>query len=210
MYEHFHDDFDKSPNYSVGLWLRQNHYTDYSYKGTIIEVGGGDPELLSVSKHFIKNGWDALIIEPNPYYVEKHKESGNQVFQFAISDKESESEDFFIYEDDNKISLGWSSLGLRLPGCQLKSKTITVPVITLNTFFKSQGLTHVDVISIDVEGWEYEVVSGFDETKYSANYIITEMNGYYTEYQRLSRLLESKGYELVYSEYINWIYKKKK
>ena len=96
MYEHFHDDYVTDPNYSIGLWFRNNVYKDYEYKGTLLEVGGGDPEYLSFSKHFIMNGWKAYIFEPNPVYAERHREIGNHVIEAAVSD-ENKKKHGFLY-----------------------------------------------------------------------------------------------------------------
>lgn len=41
-----------------------------NYIGTMIEVGGGKPDFLSMSKHFKLNGWRTIIIEPNPIFAE--------------------------------------------------------------------------------------------------------------------------------------------
>ena len=203
MYENFHDDYVSDPSYSVGLWFRNNVYKDYEYKGTLLEVGGGDPDHLSFSKHFIMNGWDAYMFEPNPMYAERHREIGNKIIEAAVSNENAQNKYFHIYEDKNKISLGWSSLGMRLDGCMLQPKTIKVPVITLNDFFVCHDIKHVDIISVDVEGWEVEVVNGFDEKKYSADYFVLEMNGPPSQHSSTVDMMKLKGYRLVCTEYIN-------
>jgi hypothetical protein len=48
--------------------IRETYFPDFNYKGTMIEVGGGTPSFLSMSKHFKLNGWRTIIIEPNPKY----------------------------------------------------------------------------------------------------------------------------------------------
>jgi FkbM family methyltransferase len=208
MYENFHDDYVTNPNYSVGLWFRNNVYKDYEYKGTLLEVGGGDPEYLSFSKHFIMNNWKAYIFEPNPVYAQRHREIGNHVIEAAVSDENKKSMDFYIYEDENKFALGWSSLGLRIPGCKLEPKIVKVPVITLNDFFVCNNIKHIDIVSIDVEGWEPEVVKGFDEKKYSVDYFVLEVNGPFTEHLIYVAMMKFKGYKLVHSYYTNWIFEK--
>ena len=208
MYEHFHDDYVTDPNYSVGLWFRNNVYKDYEYKGTLLEVGGGDPDHLSFSKHFIMNGWDAYIFEPNPMYAERHRKIGNKVIQAAVSNQNGKDIDFHIYEDENKIALGWSSLGLRVPGCKFQPRTVKVPVITLNDFFVCHDIKHIDIVSVDVEGWEVEVVKGFDEKKYSVKYFVLEMNGLPSEYIIIVAMMKLKGYKLVWADYINWVFEK--
>ncbi len=52
--------------------IRNRYFPDFSYKGTIVEVGGATPEYLSMSRHFKLNGWRAIVIEPNPTFCEEH------------------------------------------------------------------------------------------------------------------------------------------
>ena len=208
MYDSFHDDFIHNSKHSIGLWFRENVYKDYNYKGIVFEVGGGDPEHLSFSKHFIMNGWDAYIFEPNPSYAQKHRDAGNNVYQVAVSDEISPEKDFYIFEDENKVALGWSSLGLRMPDCKIKPKIVQIPVITLNSFLEENNINYVDIISVDVEGWEPEVVDGFDEKKYNVRFFVLEMNGYLSEINQLVEKMKRKGYHLVCSNHINWIFEK--
>ncbi len=54
-------------------------------------------------------------------------------------------------------------------------KTITVPCITLNTLFERHKITHFDMMSIDVEGYEHEVLSQLDFTKHRPTLIRAEI-----------------------------------
>ena len=49
----------------VGRYLRTKFFSDYNYKGVVVEVGGGPAEEYSFSKHYIDNGWRGIILEPN-------------------------------------------------------------------------------------------------------------------------------------------------
>ena len=62
MYSSFHSD-------SLSDEFIRNHiFTDYQYKGLVIEVGGGSPDTISFSKHWRNNGWRSIVFEPNPNY----------------------------------------------------------------------------------------------------------------------------------------------
>ena len=37
---------------NIDAIIRSRYFNDYSYKGTIVEVGGATPEYLSMSRHF--------------------------------------------------------------------------------------------------------------------------------------------------------------
>lgn len=77
--------------------IRQKYFPDYNYKGLIVEVGGGTPEFLSMSKHFKDTGWRTIIFEPNPKFAQLHRDMGNEVFEIACSN-EDKSGEFTIVE----------------------------------------------------------------------------------------------------------------
>ena len=41
-------------------YIRENYFPDYSFKGTMIELGAGPPVFYSMSKHFRYNGWRCI------------------------------------------------------------------------------------------------------------------------------------------------------
>lgn len=104
--------------------IRERYFPDFARMGVMVEVGGGTPEFLSMSKHFKDNGWRVVIVEPNPLFASMHRATGNEV---------------------------------------------------------------VDFLSVDVEGWEIEVMKGLDTTRHSVGVIVLENlmhEASYTEYMR--------------------------
>jgi FkbM family methyltransferase len=55
-------------------------------------------------------------------------------------------------------------------------RTVDVEVVVGDEFLKRKGTHHVDVIKIDVEGWELDVLSGLAETISSARTLFCELN----------------------------------
>ena len=191
MYTNFHD--GDGP---VGQYVRENYFPDYDYKGTVIEVGGGYPEYYSFSKHYIQNGWRGIIFEPNPVYVAMHKEANNEVYDVAVSSNDIDEVDFYRWGKSSGNHLSFSALGVRAASSEDEFKKVVddcdilkVKTITLNTFFKQQNLNYVDIISVDTEGWEIEVMQGFNHLLYSAKVIILE-NLFYQKREKFKNYLE--------------------
>lgn len=76
--------------------IRECYFPDYSYAGTMIEVGGATPDYISMSKHFKLNGWRAIVIEPNPNFVILHEQRGNEVYQCACSNEDRDDVSFQV------------------------------------------------------------------------------------------------------------------
>lgn len=190
----------------VGEYLRNNYFLDYDYKGILLEVGGGHPEQYSFSKHFTDNGWRSIIFEPNPKYAQMHRDLGNEIYQVAVSTKDEENVDFQILTKFGDFEMSGSALSVKYqnefsPGTTVSS--IKVDVITLNTFFENNNLKEVDIISVDTEGWELEVMEGFDTSKYYSKFVVLENLKYSPKYNKSMR---EKGYKLLTNIGINYIY----
>jgi FkbM family methyltransferase len=151
--------------------IRNQFFPDYSYKGTFVEIGGADPQFISMSNHFKLNNWRTIIIEPNPRFFKKHIEYGNEAYQYACSDSNQNDVDFTIVH----MSVGGSVTDESFSSLKIKdsyrnmnpswvdslNKTvIKINTKTLDTIIKECNISHIDILSVDTEGWELEVMKG--------------------------------------------------
>jgi hypothetical protein len=70
---------------------------------------------------------------------------------------------------------------------------IDVDCYLLNDVLKSDGIEHVDFLSLDTEGGEFDILSSIDFSKYQIDAIVVENN--YKD-SRFIPFLTSKGYRL--------------
>ena len=88
--------------------------------------------------------------------------------------------------------------------------SIRVECARLDNLLEKHNITKVDLISIDVEGYEEQVWSSFDYKKYSPEVMIvehTEMGQYNDGFAK--KLLNDPDYELVHATPLNFIIAKK-
>jgi len=111
-------------------------------------------------------------------------------------------------------ALGWNpgSTGGAAPA---KIKTTTV---ALNTFFKGQGIAagEVDVMVVDVEGFEWPIFKGFDIARWKPKLVIVEIQEKQARYRsneraqadaiHIERYFASAGYSILYRDVINTIF----
>ena len=187
--------------------IRESYFPDFSYRGTMIEVGGGTPSFISMSRHWKLNNWRCLIVEPNPKYAEMHRKMGNELYEYACSNENKDDVNFQIVHlsenyDANKITdhsysaikvkkgyLARNKLNIK----QLPVIDIKVKVRKLDTVLDEAKLTSVDFVSIDVEGWELEVMSGFSTNKYQPKVVLLEN---YLHDQAYINYMRKVGYKL--------------
>jgi FkbM family methyltransferase len=195
----------------VDAVLRE-YFPDYEYKGVFFDVGAFDPIHISNSHHFYLNGWDVYSFEANPSKIPFLKKYRKNVFNYAISDTDSDEPLPFenVIREDGwtgsfsaiKVSekykkiFGWDQ--------NLKVETLYVVQKRLDTIIKEEipDLTHIDIMSLDIEGYEFECLKGIDFEKYPPKVIVLENCDHDTE---IKGYLEEHGYRLdktvLYNEY---------
>jgi FkbM family methyltransferase len=152
-------------------------------------------------------GWRVLAVEPNPAFCEAHRAAGHEVFQYACSDHDEDAVDFEIVDshggayDGGSVSFeSFSSLAIKpeyrvLRPDDLDVKRIKVDMRRLDTILADHApdVDHVDVISVDVEGWELEVLDGLTFERYQPTVLIIENLFAEAGYRRA---LRKRGYTL--------------
>jgi FkbM family methyltransferase len=153
-------------------------------RGVMVEVGAAGPTYLSMSRHFRESGWRVIAIEPNPHFVAQHRAAGFDVVQVACGDHDEDGVDFEIVNQPaayagGKISYeSFSSLRVkdsyRAHKPVIRSESIKVNLRRLDTVLEQQKVSTLDLLSIDVEGWELEVLAGFSLERYRPRVVIME------------------------------------
>lgn len=199
--------------------IRNAFFPDYSYHGIFVEVGAAGPEFLSMSMHFRENGWRVIGIEPNPAFCKLHQEKGYEILQYACGDHDEDDVEFFVVNSQGaaynggKVSYeSFSSLGLKHSYAGLKKdidqQKISVQLRRLDTILETHApdVNQIDILSVDVEGWELEVIDGLNTAKYQPRLMIIEnlfSSNKYITYMR------ARGYLLWKRTYPNDIYIRK-
>ena len=175
-------------------------------RGFLVEVGAAKPDYLSVGASFRRIGWTVISVEPNPTFCEAHRALGHEVLQFACSDEDRDEVDFYVVDSNNAAYLGgnvsaesFSSLGVRgefaadlaKTGAETRMHVIKVAVRRLDTLLGkfSPEVREIDVLAIDVEGWELEVMQGLNFDRYRPKVVIVENLFRSRSYRRFMRRL---------------------
>lgn len=163
--------------------------------GLLIDIGAFDGYHISNSYALYKKGWKTIAIEANPiffdYLIQNRPDAIN--INKALVKNEVQKEVVFLTEPTGlysgvKPNTVWFDT--------TKSNEIRVPACTLNQVVKDYVISQqIDCISIDVEGTEEEILSGFDFNTYKPTMLIIEANDKETE-DRLISLMKPFNYTL--------------
>jgi len=157
-------------------------YFPVDYKGTLLEVGAAHPTMISISYPLRSFGWNIISVEPNPEFINNFKEMGLPVLEYAACAEDKGTTTFKIspnsvscsalevkdgnYRDYNRIQ-GWTESDYRI---------IEVQALKLDTILQKHhpDLQSIDVLVIDTEGWELEVLQGFDLKRFNPKVVCLE------------------------------------
>ena len=174
-------------------------------RGTFVELGAFDGLSQSNTAWLEANrGWRGILVEPIPEAYEqcvRNRPLATVVNCACVSDEYPEPTVEMVYAGLMSIVRGarsseaadeaWVSLGEELQ--QLQRYVCHVPARTLSAVLDEHGLGGVDLLSVDVEGYEVDVLSGFDLERFAPRHIVVEESrGDHAE-----RYLTARGYRKV-------------
>jgi FkbM family methyltransferase len=153
-----------------------------------LDIGANDPEFFSNSFLFYQEGYNGVLVEPNPALADRLRafRRKDTVLNAGIGiDAEVTEADFHIFAEENS-GLGTFSAeqaklmeerglhGLKRPVVRVKR----IPLFNINAVIAEHFTECPDLISIDVEGWDLQVLETFDFEKYSPAVFCVETLAY--------------------------------
>lgn len=177
-----------------------NHREGASQLKTLLDIGANDGITFSNSKFLIENGWMGTLLEPSPVACKKCCENHifdnyTCVYNFGIANETGE-QDFLEsashLPNGNDIAL-LSSVPSKLTERWRKAVKFTESKAMFYTFadfekyFLMEG-QKFSYITIDAEGYDWDILKQIDLEKFGVEMICIEWNGdtelekKYTEY----------------------------
>jgi FkbM family methyltransferase len=153
--------------------------------GFYVEAGGADGYTQSNTYYLERfRGWQGMLVEPMPELAAAARRNRPcaRVFQCALvplgddrTHVEMEFGDLFtavrgLHGEDGEWARDGLALGWR------DHRIERVPARPLSDLLDEAGTTHIDLLSLDVEGYEVPVLRGLDFSRHAPDWILVEMH----------------------------------
>lgn len=135
--------------------------------GVFVEAGANDGVTQSNTWFYEQyHGWSGLLVEPVPYLAALAAASRRApVANVALGPVDGGV--LRIFESD----LTTTAVSER---SEAENNVIEVPVRALSSLLDEYNISRIDLFSLDVEGFELDVLSGLDFSRHSPNAILVE------------------------------------
>jgi FkbM family methyltransferase len=181
-----------SNNYPIDLKLDKIFNKS---NGFFIELGANDglKQSNTAFLEFTKN-WNGILIEPSVNsYLECKKNRTNSVVYNCCCVSNTYKLDYVKGDFDGNLM---SSInGKRNNSNNLISIKARTLENILDEYFEKNPIKQIDFLSLDTEGYEYNILQGLNLTKYRPKYMLIEIYNY--DYDNICNYLKNYNYNLV-------------
>ena len=177
--------------------------------GFYIDIGAYDGIGLSNTYIFEKLGWNGFCVEASPKTFEKlQKNRKCDLYNYAVCSKNIGKTRFLTSTVDVLDVLDIHNTDGHKKRIKRESDNnmeyIEVDTITFDELMSNyKDITHIDFMSLDIEGGELDVLKSINFDKYSFGLITVEYNDNYKE---ILELMISKGYKKLMDNHCDMIF----
>ena len=206
------------------LHIILNNILTFKNDGVFIEIGANDGKTGSFTYNLAEIGWYGINFEPVPRIYdlccENHKHHKNvKNINIAIGESRSKVN---ILDAGTLSSIDKDTIEVYSTTPQFSrhinnnNKYHTIKVETLNYMLEENQVSNIDLLVLDVEGYEENVLKGFSIEKYSPSIFIIEIGDQHPDfvnnkvmmnkYKILRDYFKTNNYTLLVNDIVDNVY----
>jgi FkbM family methyltransferase len=168
--------------------------------GFYLDVGCARPVEGSNTYYLEKHlGWTGIGVDALEDYAAAWKEirPNSRFLRHLVSNRSEESQTFF-----KSWGLGISSTNREWAtgkafGEKFPTEAIETTTITLDDLLDREGVTKIDLMSMDIEGHESRALAGFDIERFHPELVVIEVQITKPKIRSIANYFERHGYERI-------------
>lgn len=148
-------------------------------KPTYLDIGAAHPTFDNNTYLFYHKGARGVLVEPNPNFCEmiRKERKRDTVLMAGIGVTSSSQSDYYVMNDPT-----WNTFSKEeaeryasaTKGMIFIKEIIPMPLININTVIAEHFGSAPDFLSIDVQGWEFDILKSLDLTRFKPPVICIE------------------------------------
>ncbi len=178
-------------------------------KPTYLDLGTHHSSFMSNTFLFYKNGSRGVCVEPDPELFKEivKNRKKDQCLNIGVGVSTEKELDFYILSAKALNTFSKEEAEKSSEHTTIK-EVIKVPVLAINEIIKEYCKEAPDLLSIDIEGLDFDVIQTLDFNKYRPKIICIETIEYSTQRKNteLINFIASKNYMVYADTYINTIF----
>lgn len=148
------------------------------YKGFYVDIGSFDAIDCSNTFRFYERGWTGVCVDPNPDCAERFwlLRPNDQFINAAVSSEPKELTYYHFKEDPKRNGfVGQKEIDEAIFYGASQPETRTIKTRSIAEIL--EGVPKVDILNIDVEGFELDILSAWDFDRCPVSLLAVEIHG---------------------------------
>ncbi len=163
-------------------------------EGCFVEVGCIDGRRFSNTLHFEEKGWSGLCIEAHGDYINllERNRPNSKIAHCAVGEDDKDQVVFYANARGSLSTLDKTKeeeFKTKFPHFFSGFKEQIVKKRTLDSIFAEYQLSTINLLSLDIEGYEIQALMGLDLSIYAPEVIIVESDSRLHEHQLDEQIL---------------------
>jgi FkbM family methyltransferase len=195
------------------------------HKPFYLDIGANEPKFISNTYYFYERGGSGVLIEPNPHLYRKirRQRPKDKVLNVGIGVNEVQEANFYMFPNyANGLSTfsesearHWQEIGMKGLGKIPLEKIIKLPLVPINSILEKYfSEREIDILSLDVEGLDFDILETFDFSRYQPKIICVETLEYDDDQNgiknnKIIEYITSKNYVVYADTRVNTIFCRK-
>lgn len=191
---------------------------------TYLDIGANDPVSLNNTFRLYQRGGSGVCVEPNPILCDKirRKRKRDICLNAGVAFDEKREADFYVFSQKfsglNTFSKEeadfWEQEGNEEIGKHKVEKVVKMPLLNINELMAHYFRPHPNLVSIDVEGFDFQILKGIDFNRFKPEVFCIETLGFAEDNREIKkkdiiRFFLDRGYFVYADTYINTIFCRK-
>jgi FkbM family methyltransferase len=176
------------------IFKRKNH-------GIFVDIGANHPTFISNTYFLELRGWTGLAFEPQEHVRKLWKDCRKTpCLPYVIGEQNGTIEFTEVLTEGWQHALAGVTSYMKADDHNLTNITIHKVIYeqkTLKSIFEEYGLYKIDLLSIDVEGYEENVLKGIDFNSVNIFCFVIENDRSFIGNEKLRKYLFERGYKQV-------------